>query len=52
MVTLEDVLNQVDNSVTVAVLVIIPGNKFDEVIVERDSSSGIEDTAEVASIEV
>jgi hypothetical protein len=37
------VADQVDDTVAVAPLVVIPGDKLDEVLVQSDSSLGIED---------
>jgi len=46
VVTSIDVIDQVAHSGAVTILVIIPGDKFDKVIVERDASLGIKDTTQ------
>ena len=46
------VVDKVDNSVGVAVLVIVPGDEFDECRGELDSGLGVEDGGAVVGQEV
>jgi len=52
VVLLVDVLDEIDHSVTVAILVIIPGHELDKVVVERDAGPCVEDGAIAARVEV
>jgi hypothetical protein len=42
-IDLRNVGQKVENTARVTPLVIVPGDKLDEVVVERDTSIGIED---------
>merc|ERR1719327_1851019 len=47
-----NVLHQVNNTSRVSVLVVVPGNKLDEVGVEHDTGIGVEDGRSKASLEI
>jgi len=49
---LEYVADQVNNTVAVAPLVVVPGDKLDEVLVQSDSSLGVKDARPAVTSEV
>ena len=50
--SLGDVLNQIHNTVTVAVLVVVPGDQLDESVTQLDAGLGIEHTTGGAADEI
>ena len=45
-------LDEVDDSVRVAVFVVVPGDELDELVVELDAGLGVIDRREGAAVEV
>lgn len=45
-------LDEVNDSVGVAVFVVVPGDEFDELVVQLDAGLGVVDRGEGAAVEV